>query len=160
MTYYLQSSKNVPVFSDFTGNSRARKLIKAQTKRANTTGVGYNILPVFVILFFLLFWSGLRDSTACSLLGLQYQNSGYGVTRLFPFLLRIMCYVFPSTDVSGPPSLPPLIFPCTDLLSLQCNLPACAYLSTPLAYSPSVCHLFAAPSPQYRRLPPAVRLYD
>ena len=41
-TYDLRSTINVQVFfSDFTGNLRARKPNKAQTKRANITGVQY-----------------------------------------------------------------------------------------------------------------------
>ena len=37
----MQSVKNVAVFPDFTGNSRAWKPNKAQTKRENITGVQY-----------------------------------------------------------------------------------------------------------------------
>ena len=40
-TYDLWSTRNVQVFSDFTGNSRAQKPNKAQTKQTNTTGINY-----------------------------------------------------------------------------------------------------------------------
>ena len=93
---------------------------------------------------FYSFRSGLRDPLACSLLGYQSQNSGYEVTRLCTFLLRIMCYFPPSTDGSGPPlsppsGIPPHQAPYFQSICLRVNLSL--HLLTPLrpfvVYSPS-----------------------
>ena len=46
-----------------------------------------------------LFWSGLRDYLACSLLGgiIPSQNSGYKVTRLCPYCIMVLCCCIFST---------------------------------------------------------------
>ena len=105
------------------------------------------------------FFYGLCDPLACSLLGYQSQNSSYTVNILWPFLLRIMCYVLPSTDGSGPPSLPPPRFPLPSSMSPN-NFPARASLSPPLASSPSVCCLFSVPPDSAGFHPPSTRMTD
>ena len=66
------------------------------------------ILVYDVLFFFYSFGPASVALLACSLLGFQCHNSGYEVTRLCPYLLRIMCYLVP-------PSLPPPRFPCIEL---------------------------------------------
>ena len=64
----------------------------------------------------------------------QSQNSGYKITRLCPFIFRLLR--FPSSKYGSAPPLPPL----QDLprfLAFQCNLPASS-LSPSIAYYPSV----------------------
>ena len=83
----------------------------------------YRFIDHFLIssFFFLLLSLGLSSVTPEHahywVVWFQPHNSGYGVTRLCIFLLRIMCYVFPSTDGSGPPlspasEIPPHRVPC------------------------------------------------
>ena len=82
----------------------------------------------------------------------QSQNSGYGVTRLCPFLLRIMCYVLLSTDGSGPPlsslsKIPLHQAPCIQpifprvhlsLLLLPPRRPFVVYLNYHLQFDPKL----------------------
>ena len=50
---------------------------------------------------FFFFWAGLGDPIACSLFsgGIPYQNSGYKVTRLCPYIMLVFYFV-------PPPSFP------------------------------------------------------
>ena len=123
--------------------------------------VVYNSCSIdYPVSFFLFssFFFGLHDTIACSLLGFQSQNSVYGVTRLCPFIIRIMCYVSPSTDGSGPPAFPPPIFPPSSLPSravfprVHISLLLFPHLRPFVVYLPS--------PPQERRLSPAVHPYD
>ena len=77
---------------------------------------------------------------------LQSQNIGYGVTRLCPFLLRLMCYV-PVHLMALVPPLYPSDLPPSKLLALHFNLPACASLFFPLDSFPSVYFLLDVPPP-------------
>ena len=58
-------------------------------------------------LFSFLFWAGLREYIACSLLGgiIPSQNSGYRVTRLCTYFIVLLCSTcfstFPRSDLSS-----------------------------------------------------------
>ena len=84
-------------------------------------------------MYYSFFWTGLNDPIACSLLGggSPSQNSGYKITRLFPFIFRLL--VFPSSkDGSGPPLQDSHGFP-----ALQCNFPTSS-IFPPITSSPSI----------------------
>ena len=75
------------------------------------TGAQFKYAMNPVLSFF--FGSGLRDPLACSLLGgvVPIPEQRLGVTRLWPFLIRIVCYYFPYTDDPVPFLSPPSEIP-------------------------------------------------
>ena len=77
--------------------------------------------------------------------GSNSRTAAMGSLEYVPFYSGLCALFSHPPDGSGPPLSPPSDIPPSELLALQCNLPARASLSPPLASSTSVCCVLPPP---------------